>query len=115
MIEPISATSASTTRPSGTTRATSSTSGGTSFSKELEKASTKQRPDGEQTRKVSGHHYAKIMNGDDKGLYLNQLDDSPREGQAFKKVARDDRVFHVYGEGKSRVVVEVKTTPTRTP
>lgn len=66
------------------------------------------RPDNEQTKKVGGHPYARIENGADKGLYLNQLESSPRAGAVFKLVERDDRVFHVYGDGKDKVVVEVK-------
>jgi hypothetical protein len=74
------------------------------------------RPDGEQTKKVAGHPFSKIVNGDDKGLYLNQLAGSPRLGKAFKLVERADHVFHVYGTGKDRVIVEVKakTTPAAT-
>lgn len=74
------------------------------------------RPDGEQTKKVAGHPFSKIVNGDDKALYLNQLAGSPRLGKAFKLVERADHVFHVYGTGKDRVIVEVKakTTPDAT-
>jgi hypothetical protein len=79
------------------------------------------RPDGEQTKKVAGHPFARIVNGDDKGLYLNQLAGSPRLGRAFKLVERADHVFHVYGTGKDRVIVGVKaktapdaTTTTKT-
>ena len=63
------------------------------------------RPDGEQTKKVSGHPYARIANGADKGLFLNQLAGSPRLGSAFRLVEREDRVFHVYGAGKDRRVI----------
>jgi len=66
------------------------------------------RPDNEQTKKITGHPFARIENGKDKGLYLNQLESSPRAGAVFKLVERDDRVFHVYGDGKDKVVVEVK-------
>lgn len=66
------------------------------------------RPENEQTKKISGHPYARIENGADKGLFLNQLASSPRLGSAFRMVERDDRVFHVYGTGKDRTVVEVK-------
>ena len=66
------------------------------------------RPDNEQTTKVGGHPYSRIENGADKGLYLNQLAGSPREGAVFKLVKRDDRVFHVYGAGRDRVIVEVR-------
>ena len=79
------------------------------------------RPDNEQTKKIAGHAYARIENGSDKGLFLNQLASSPRLGTVFRMVERDDRVFHVYGTGKDRIVVELKaktatdtTTDTRT-
>lgn len=68
----------------------------------------KARPDGEQTKKVAGHPYARVLNGDDKGPYLNKLESSPRKGAAFKLVERDERTFHVYGSGAERVIVEVK-------
>jgi hypothetical protein len=70
------------------------------------------RPDGEQTKRIAGHPYSRIQNGDDKGLYLNQLAGSPRLGSAFSLVQRDDHVFHVYGTGKDRVIVEVKAQGT---
>jgi hypothetical protein len=75
------------------------------------------RPENEQTKKISGHPYARIENGADKGLFLNQLASSPRLGSAFRMVERDDRVFHVYGTGKDRTIVEVKakTTTDTTP
>jgi hypothetical protein len=70
------------------------------------------RPDNEQTKKIAGHPYSRIQNGSDKGLFLNQLASSPRVGSAFRMIERDDRVFHVYGTGKDRVIVEVKATST---
>jgi hypothetical protein len=70
------------------------------------------RPDGEQTKKITGHPYSRIGNGTDKGLFLNQLAGSPRIGAAFRMVERDDHVFHVYGTGKDRVIVEVKAQST---
>jgi hypothetical protein len=70
------------------------------------------RPENEQTKKISGHPYARIENGADKGLFLNQLASSPRMGTAFRMVERDDRVFHVYGTGKDRTIVEVKAKAT---
>jgi hypothetical protein len=66
------------------------------------------RPDGEQTKKIADHAYSRIENGADKGLFLNQLAGSPRKGSAFRLVERDDRVFHVYGTGNDRVIVELK-------
>jgi hypothetical protein len=74
------------------------------------------RPDNEQTTKVAGHSYARIENGSDKGLFLNQVAGSSRLGSVFRMVERDDRVFHVYGTGKDRLVVELKAkTATDTP
>ena len=70
------------------------------------------RPDNEQTKKVAGHPYSRIQNGADKGLFLNQLAGSPRLGSAFRLVQRADHVFHVYGTGKDRVIVEVKAKST---
>jgi hypothetical protein len=115
------------------TRAVSATTGGVpyatkapaakttkSFADELAKStstsasSTKAaaRPDNEQTKKIAGHSYARIENGTDKGLFLNQLASSPRLGSVFSMVERDDRVFHVYGTGKARVIVELKAKAT---
>ena len=123
MIDPINAaSSAAGARLSQTTTAVarSSTRGGASFAGELAryvsttspavkaKVEAEPRPDNEQTTKVSGHPYSRIENGADKGLYLNQLENSPRVGAVFKLVERDNRVFHVYGEGKDKLVVEVK-------
>jgi hypothetical protein len=116
MIEPIPAISAAKTGGTPAARA-AAVKGVKSFASVLAKsadtasstatAPTKAaaRPDGEQTKKVDGHPYARIVNGDDKGLYINQVAGSPRLGKAFKLVERDDHVFHVYGTGKDRVIV----------
>jgi hypothetical protein len=94
----------------------SATNGGTSFGSQLARlvdgpasaAKAPTRPEGEMTKKVVGHPYASVENGSDKGMFLNQLASNPRQGTVFKMVERDDRVFHVYGTGKDKVVVEVK-------
>ncbi len=129
MIDPIDAAPAAagarltqTTTPARST----ATGGGTSFAGELARSvrltasgaasssaapstvKAEPRPDSEQTKKISGHAYARIENGADKGMYLNQLSSSPRAGAVFRLVERDDRVFHVYGAGTDKVVVEVK-------
>jgi hypothetical protein len=101
------------------TPASKPTHGGASFAGELARyvasstgttaAPAPARPKTEKTEKVAGHPYALVANGSDKGKFLNQLDGSPREGKVFKLVERDDRVFHVYGAGKEKVVVEVKS------
>ena len=119
MIDSVNAsTAAAGARLSQTTSpaARAISTGGASFAGELARfvtASTESvkpvsRPDNEQTKKISGHPYSRIENGDDKGLYLNQLAGSPRAGAVFELVERDDRVFHVYGTGKEKLVVEVK-------
>jgi hypothetical protein len=105
---------------STTSAANPSASAGRSFAGELARftstapAAVKAvaRPDNEQTTKVAGHPYARVENGRDKGMYLNQLAGSPREGAVFKLVERDSRVFHVYGTGPERVIVEVKRPAT---
>ena len=60
----------------------------------------------ETLAKVTGHDYAKVTNGDRKGMYVNQSGNA-RDGEAFKLVVRDGHEFHVYGEGKDRKVFEL--------
>ncbi len=57
---------------------------------------------------VKDHRYAKVMDGDAQGMYVNRSGND-RNGDLFTKVQRDGRTFHVYGEGKDRMVFE--TTP----
>lgn len=57
---------------------------------------------------VKDHRYAKVMDGDSRGMYVNRSGND-RNGDLFTKVQRDGRTFHVYGEGKDRMVFE--TTP----
>jgi hypothetical protein len=116
MIESTRAASAATTggTPSAATPPTAKTK--TNFANELAKsartaastATPAPRPDGEQTKKIAGHPFSRIQNGSDKGLYLNQLAGSPRQGSVFRLARHDDRLFHVYGSGKDRVIVEVR-------
>jgi hypothetical protein len=68
-------------------------------------AKVEPRPDGEQTKRVTGHPYSKILNGEDRGLFVNQVTGNPRMGKAFKLVERDDHVFHIYGTGRDRVII----------
>lgn len=96
--------------------------GAKSFAGELAKAATSAdpaakaapRPDGEQTRKIAGHPYSHIENGADKGLFLNQMAGNPRQGSVFRMVEHDNRVFHVYGTGKSKVIIGM-TPPAGKP
>jgi hypothetical protein len=120
MIESTPAVSAATTGGSPYAATKPAAKATKSFADELARSastsasSTKAaaRPDGEQTKKIAGHPYSRIENGADKGLFLNQLAGNPRKGSAFRLVERDDRVFHVYGSGTDRVVVEVKAQST---
>jgi hypothetical protein len=133
MIEPTAAASAArraATAHTGTPVTKATATGGTSFAGQLKRlvdapaAATKDgattdtpiaatkaaaRPEGEMTKKVAGHPYASVENGSDKGLFLNQLAGNARQGSVFKMVERDDRVFHVYGTGKDKVIIEVKS------
>ena len=123
MIEPTQAAAAATTGATTASRS-AAVQGVKSFASVLAKsantassttAATTEaaaRPDGEQTKKVAGHPFARIINGDDKGMYLNQLAGSPRLGKTFKLIERADHVFHIYGTGKDRVIVDVKAKAT---
>ncbi len=72
---------------------------------------------GETWEPVAGHSdYADILDGPRNGMYVN-LSPGPRRGMAFSIVKRGGKEFHVYGEGKNRFEVQVKTvkvdkTPT---
>jgi hypothetical protein len=96
--------------------------GAKSFAGELAKAATTSapaakaapRPDGEQTKKIAGHAYARIENGSDKGMFLNQMAGNPRQGSVFRMVERGDHVFHVYGTGKDKVIIGM-TAPAGKP
>src|SRR4051794_11252182 len=124
MTDPTAAVSAATTGGVSYAKApTAAKATKKSFADELAKSATSAspadssakaaaRPDGEQTKKISGHPYSRIENGAEKGLFLNQLAASPRLGSTFRLVQRDDHVFHVYGTGKDRVIVDVKAKST---
>ena len=62
-------------------------------------------PDGEIWRPVRGDdHYAKILNGPRKGLYVN-LSRGARRGEVFHVEQRDGKRVHVYGKGENEKVV----------
>lgn len=75
-------------------------------------------PRGERWEAVPGHSdYADIISGPRNGSYIN-IGDGPRRGEVFQRVRRDERDYHVYGEGRNREVVEVKRSdaePRRDP
>ena len=56
---------------------------------------------------VPGRAYDEIVHGPRNGMFINRSGNE-RDGQAFVRVRRDGREFHVYGTGKDRVVVEVR-------
>lgn len=90
----------------GTSAASASSGGGSTASG----GSTSQhvlRPHGEKLEHVPGHHYARIADGPDSGMFLNQLAGNPRKDEAFRVVERNGRTFHVYGQGRSEVVEEI--------
>ena len=65
-------------------------------------------PKGETWAPVEGRpNYADILTGKRNGYYVNLVQGSVREGDIFHIVKRGKREFHVYGEGKDKVWVEV--------
>ena len=86
---------------------------GTSFSAALKDATSTatdtKAPSGETTQAVEGHKYADILSGPRKGMYLN-TGSNKRAGQAFVMVRKNGREYHIYGTGKNRVVIGMKTT-----
>jgi hypothetical protein len=107
-----------------TQAASRATANASLFSTHLAKASTKatassdsstaatdttstKTPKGEKTEAVKGHSYSEIIAGPRNGMFLNTSGNG-RDGQAFARVRRDGREFHIYGSGKHRVIVEIK-------
>ena len=75
----------------------------TSFSSQLKSATDK-----ETTKPVEGQNYAEILTGPRAGMYLN-TGGGARDGEAFVLVKHDGREDHIYGTGKDRKVVSVKS------
>ena len=90
---------------------------GTSFSAALKDASSTatdtKAPSGETTQAVEGHKYADILSGPRKGMFVN-TGSNKRAGQAFVLVKKNGREYHIYGTGKDRVVIGMKTKATDT-
>jgi hypothetical protein len=82
---------------------------GKNFAAALTDASSK-RPKGEKTEKVEGRHYEKIVEGPDKGHYLNRTGNA-RDGEDFRIVQRGGRVFHVYDIDHDHQVFELPHDP----
>lgn len=70
------------------------------------KALTK-APGGEQYAKVAGHRYEEIVAGPRNGMFINRSGNK-RDGEAFVRVERGDRIFHIYGSGKNRLIVGMR-------
>jgi len=64
-------------------------------------------PRKERTTPVEGHAYADVLNGPRNGMYVN-TSGNKRHGQAFVLVEREGKRYHIYGEGKDRLVVCLK-------
>ena len=62
---------------------------------------------GERWAPVEGHsNYADILEGPRNGLYVN-ISGGIRDGMAFQIVKKGEKVFHVYGTGKDRQLIQV--------
>jgi hypothetical protein len=68
---------------------------------------------GEKTKHVPGRGYADIVNGTRSGMYLN-TSGNKRDGAAFVLVKREDREYHIYGNGKDREIFSVKDPTSKT-
>jgi hypothetical protein len=64
-------------------------------------------PKRERSVPVPGHSYSDIVRGPRNGLYLN-TSGNERHGEVFSLVKRDGKVFHVYGTGKDKLVVQLR-------
>jgi hypothetical protein len=72
-------------------------------------------PKGEKWAPVEGHwNYADILNGKRNGFFVN-LSSGVRRGMTFVIEHHGGKTYHVYGEGKHRQMVEVRTKPDAKP
>jgi hypothetical protein len=79
---------------------TGSAGDGPSFTDDLAKAAQKLQP-------VKDHGFSKVVAGPHEGQYVNRAQGNERNGQTFEIVRRAGRIFHVYGTGADRKVVEL--------
>ena len=71
-------------------------------------------PKGELWAPVEDHwNYADILNGKRNGFFVN-LSSGARRGMTFVIEHHGGKTYHVYGEGKDRQMVEVRTKPAAT-
>jgi hypothetical protein len=89
------ATRAASTRTSGT--------GNASFKSELQTAEITLKK-GEEAVAVEGHAYSEITKGARAGMFIN-TSGNVRHGQTFTVAHRDGKEYHIYGNGKDRLVV----------
>lgn len=104
--------------PVATTPTTKATASDGTFAAELDKQAKKptpspKAPKNEKTDPVQGHLYSEVIAGPRNGMFIN-TSGNERHGQAFMKVERDGRTFHIYGTGADRKVFEVKPEPPQT-
>jgi hypothetical protein len=113
-MDPLAATTAkaastdTTTTTSSSTTAPAPTSDKKGFATLFAEAE-KHLGSGEKLTKLKGHDFARITGGARDHEYVN-LSGNARSGQAFERIWRDGRCFHIYGgKGTGHVVVEVGT------
>jgi hypothetical protein len=79
----------------------------TEAAKHVKHPSSDRPPSGERWAPVEGHNnYADILEGPRNGLYVN-ISGGIRDGMAFQIVKKGDKVFHVYGTGKDKQMIQV--------
>jgi hypothetical protein len=82
---------------------------GKDSSKQPHSAKEVKPPKGELWAPVEGHwNYADILNGKRNGFFVN-LSSGARRGMTFLIEHHNGKTYHVYGEGKHRQMVEVRT------
>jgi hypothetical protein len=70
-----------------------------------------QPPKGELWAPVPGTTaWADILGGRRDGLFVNTSGNS-RQGMAFQVVVRGGKTYHMYGSGRHRLMVEIRTSP----
>jgi hypothetical protein len=81
-----------------------------SAGKKSPSASELKPPKGELWAPVEGHwNYADILNGKRNGFFVN-LSSGARRGMTFVIEHHGGKTYHVYGEGKDRQLIQVRTT-----
>ena len=76
------------------------------------KADAPARAKAERIKDLPGRSYDEIVAGPRNGMMINDSGNA-RDGQAFLRVEREGRTFHIYGSGKDRQIVEVGREPDK--